>query len=69
MQRLDRLLQLRLRSVELRVRGVECRLRVLKLGLALFFLQRERIQRCAQALELICARENAAALGGAAAGE
>ena len=68
-QRLDRLLQLRLRSVELRVRGVECRLRVLKLGLALFFLQRERIQRCAQALELICAREDAAALGGAAAGE
>ena len=68
-QRLDRLLQLRLRGVELRVRRVERRLRVLKLGLALFFLQRECVERCAQALELICAREDAAALGGAAAGE
>ena len=69
MQRLDRLLQLRLRSVELRVRGVACRLRVLKLGLALFFLQRERVECCAQALEFVRAREDTAALGGAAAGE
>ena len=51
------------------MRGVECRLRVLKLGLALFFLQRECVERCTQALELVRAREDAAALGGAAAGE
>ena len=69
MQRLDRLLQLCLGGVELRVRGVERRLGVLKLGLALFFLQRERVERFAQAFELVRAREDAAALGGAAAGE
>ena len=69
MQRLDRLLQLRLHGVELRMGRVERRLRVLKLGLALLFLQRERVERRAQALELVCAGKDAAALGGAAAGE
>ena len=68
-QRLDRLLQLRLHGVELRMGRVERRLRVLKLGLALLFLQRERVERRAQALELVCAGKDAAALGGAAAGE
>ena len=53
MQRLDRLLQLRLRSVELRVSCVKRRLCVLESCLALPLFQRERVAGSAQTLELV----------------
>ena len=68
-QRLDRLLQLRLCGVELCVRRVERRLRILELERTLLLFERERVQRLAQTLELVGTRQDAAALGGAAAGE
>ena len=68
-QRLDRLLQLRLHGVELCVRRVERRLRILELERALLLFERERVQRLTQTLELVGTRQDAAALGGAAAGE
>ena len=52
-QRLDRLLQLRLRSVELRVSCVKRRLCVLESCLALPLFQRERVEGSAQTLELV----------------
>ena len=68
-QRLDHLLQLRLHGVELCVRRIERRLRILELERTLLLFERERVQRLAQTLELVGARQDAAALGGAAAGE
>ena len=53
MQRLDRLLQLRLCGVELCVRRVERRLRILELERTLLLFERERVQRLTQTLELV----------------
>ena len=55
-QRLDRLLQLRLCGVELCVRRIERRLRILELERALLLFERERVQRLALFIQRVAHR-------------